>query len=117
MTYALSYVAAAALAGVISAPAAYSSDTPPSLPTQLGTLAKSTSNGRVVKITASTKYVNAEHFETLTIENDKGQRFIWQFDTQYAPTGFPLRRIAPPGFESGSTWVYVNHPARHVATD
>jgi hypothetical protein len=72
---------------------------------------------RVVKIGPSTKYINAEHFESVTIENHRGQRFAWRFDTFIAPTGFPLRRIAPPGFESGSTWIYIEHPAHHIATD
>ena len=117
MMYALTYVVAVALTGIVSIPASYGSETPTSFPNPLGTLPKSSSSGRLVKITVYTKYVNAEHFETVIIENHRGQRFSWQFDTQYAPTGFPLRRIASPGFESGSTWVYVDHPPRHVATD
>ena len=72
---------------------------------------------RVVKIGPGTKYINAEHFELLVIQNLKGQRFAWRFDTAYAPTGFPLRQIAPAGFEAGSTWVYVQHGPRHVASD
>jgi hypothetical protein len=67
---------------------------------------------RTVKIDASTKYVNAEHFETVTIQNQKGQSFTWQFDT-LGEMNFPLKRIAPAGFDAGDTWIYVNHPASH----
>lgn len=65
--------------------------------------------GRTVTIHPSTKYVNVHYREVVTIQNDKGQRFAWQFATQMAPTGFALRQIAPPGFESGITWVYVDN--------
>ena len=60
--------------------------------------------GRTVKIDASTKNVNAQHFETLTIQNQKGQSFTWQFDTLTAPMSFPLKRIAPAGYEAGGPW-------------
>ena len=83
---------------------------------QLGTVAQNGA-GRVVKISPSTRFINAGHFEVLIIENHRGQRFTWRFDTAFAPTGFPLRKIAPPGFESGNTWIYVDNPARHVPTD
>jgi hypothetical protein len=63
--------------------------------------------GRTVQIDTSTKFIHVEHFEVLTIKNQKGQSFAWQFDTLWAPTGFPLTRIAPPDFEDGNTWVYV----------
>jgi hypothetical protein len=63
--------------------------------------------GRTVQIDASTKFIHVKHFEILTIKNQKGQSFAWQFDTLWAPTGFPLTKIAPPEFEDGNTWVYV----------
>jgi hypothetical protein len=62
---------------------------------------------RVVTIDAATRIIRAEHFEILAIRNAKGQSFAWRFDTRYAPTGFPLKNIAPPEFDSGDTWVYV----------
>ena len=65
------------------------------------------STGRTVRIHTSSKYINVHQFEAVIIENDKGQRFTWQFATRMAPTGFPLRNIAPAGFESGDTWIYV----------
>jgi hypothetical protein len=63
--------------------------------------------GRTVQIDASTKFIHTEHFEIFTIKNQQGQSFAWKFDTLYAPTGFPLTKIAPPNFEAGNTWVYV----------
>ena len=51
------------------------------------------------------------HLETLAIQNGKGQRFVWRFDTLHAPTGFPLKSIAPPDFDAGDTWVYVGPKA------
>jgi hypothetical protein len=61
----------------------------------------------VVKIDQATQFIRAGHRETLTIRNGKGQSFAWRFDTLHAPTGFPLKSIAPPDFEAGDTWVYV----------
>ena len=81
--------------------------------TQFGTSVQGGS-GSVAKIDASTRYLNVQHAEVLIIENGKGQRFAWRFDTLYAPTGFPLRKIAPPGFDCGSTWVYVAHSPRRA---
>jgi len=63
--------------------------------------------GRTMKIDASTKYVNAEHLEVVTIRNQQGQGFCWRFDTLHASTGFPLSNIAPLDFDAGDTWVYV----------
>ena len=67
---------------------------------------------KMVKINASTKYVNAEHLQTLKIENDKGQSFTWKADT--GGVVFPLKAIAPAGFEAGGTTVYVSHPTEHI---
>jgi len=68
---------------------------------------------KTVKINASTKYFNAEHFETLKIENDKGQSFVWKFDT-VGEVVFRLKTIAPAGFAAGETRVYVRHPTTHI---
>ena len=67
---------------------------------------------RTVKINASTKYVNAKHLQTLKIENDKGQSFTWKADA--GGVVFPLKSIAPAGFEAGEATVYVRHPTEHI---
>jgi hypothetical protein len=69
--------------------------------------------GRTLKFEASAKGINALHGETVRIENDKGQSFVWRLDT-YGPVAFPLKAIAPKGFDAGSTWVYVDHPFDHI---
>ena len=109
-------IAALALAGATSAGAADPADYNGPHNMQLGT-SVSVKTGRVVKIAPGTRYINAEHFEIVTIENDKGQSFTWQFDTLIAPTGFPLRRIAPPGYDSGKAWVYIDRPRHHIVSD
>ena len=72
--------------------------------------------GRIIRIDDSTRRVAVEQFELVTLANDKGQRFTWRVDTVYAPTGFPLRKVAPPGFECGSTWIYVDQPGQRITT-
>lgn len=81
----------------------------------LGTASQATAAERTVKINASTQYVNAEHFGTLKIENDKGQSFVWKFDT-LGEVGFPLEVIAPKGFAAGATRIYVRHPTAHLGS-
>lgn len=71
----------------------------------------SEATARIVKIDAETRFIRAGQLETLTIQNGKGQSFAWQFDTLHAPTGFPLKSIAPPDFDAGDTWVYVGPKA------
>ena len=78
----------------------------PSHGAQLGTPVSAVA-GRTVEINGSTKYINVEHFEILTMKDEKGQTFTWQFDTFYSQAHFPLRRIAPAGFQSGHAWIYV----------
>jgi hypothetical protein len=68
-----------------------------------------------VKISGTTKYFTVNHFATAKIENDKGQSFIWQFDSAMEMSNFPLKTIAPGGFDAGSTLVSVIHPALHDA--
>lgn len=100
-------VLAALLAGVILASHADAFDRRASFPgAQLGTPVE-TSAGRIVRINGSTRYINVEHFEILTIRDEKGQSFTWQFDTFYPQAHFPLKRIAPAGFQSGNVWIYV----------
>lgn len=74
---------------------------------QLGAPVSGTT-ARIVKIDASTNLIKVNHLEALTIQDRKGQSFAWRFDTLYAPTGFPLKSIAPPDFDAGDTWVYVS---------
>lgn len=66
-----------------------------------------------IKISASTKDVTVEHFGTVKIANDKGQSFVWTFDTM-GEAVVPLKTIAPAGFAAGDTTVYVRHPAAHI---
>ena len=79
----------------------------------LGSPSQATAAERTVRIDASTQYVNAEHFGTLKIENDKGQSFVWRFDS-LGEYGFPLSVIAPKGFAAGATRVYIRHPTTHI---
>ncbi len=80
---------------------------------KLGWLSEQTAAERTVRTDASTKYVNVAHLETVAIQNDKGQSFVWTFDT-YGDTQFPLKAIAPAGFESGTVIVSVRHPPEHL---
>jgi len=64
-----------------------------------------------VKITGTTKAFKVDHFATVKIENDKGQSFVWQFDTALMMSIFPLKTIAPSGFDAGDAVVSVTHPA------
>ena len=68
---------------------------------------------KAVKITAATQYITVEHFQTVKFENDKGQSFVWRFDS-FGEYGFPLSVIAPKDFAAGETRVYIRHPAAHV---
>ena len=99
-------ILAAVLGGMLLTAAVYAND---DLRDTLGTPVRDNA-GRTVKIDASTKFIRVEHLETLTIRNQRGQSFGWQFDTFYVPTGFPLTSITPSGFEAGDTWVYVRPP-------
>ena len=102
-----------ALALAAAAPSATAADWGSALRRgDLGTPSQAISAERTVRIDASTKYLNAEHFGTLKIENDKGQSFVWKFDT-LGEVGFPLEVIAPKGFAAGATRVYIRHPSAH----
>ena len=87
-----------ALALAAAAPAATAADWNAAMRRgDLGSPSQATAAERTVRINAETKYVNAEHFGTLKIENDKGQSFVWRFDS-LGEYGFPLSVIAPRGF-------------------
>lgn len=67
--------------------------------------------GQTVKITPSTRYINAVQGESVKIENGKGQSFLWIADT-FANVEFALQAIAPKGFDAGQTRVFVSgHPS------
>jgi len=68
---------------------------------------------KTIKVEASTKYVTVEHLGTVKIVNDKGQSFVWTFDT-LGESVVPLKAIAPAGFEAGNVTIYVRHPAAHI---
>lgn len=78
----------------------------------LGSPAQAAAAGKTVKMTAATKYVNVLHYETVKFENDKGQSFVWRFDS-LMDYGFPVSVIAPKDFAAGETRVYIRHPAEH----
>ena len=94
---------AALLGGAIAASGARAH---PETAEHLGTPAPGTA-ARVVIIDAGTSVIKAGYLETLAIQNRKGQRFVWRFEPLHAPTGFPLKTIAPADFDAGDTWVYV----------
>jgi hypothetical protein len=68
-----------------------------------------------IKIGGTTKYFSVNHFDTAKFENDKGQSFVWHFDTAMTTSSFPLRTIAPSGFDAGNVYVSVLHPGSHLA--
>ena len=68
-----------------------------------------------IKINSTTGYINVDHFATAKIENDKGQNFTWRFDSSMSMSAFPLKTIAPSGFDAGNVQVSVVHPAEHTA--
>src|SRR3972149_6230446 len=86
-----------ALALAAAAPTATAADWGSAMrPGDFGTASQATAAERTVRIDASTQYVNAEHFGTLKIENDKGQSFVWRFDS-LGEFAFPPRGFAPKG--------------------
>lgn len=71
---------------------------------------------KTVQLGAATRYVNVDHFDQVRLVDQKGQSFVWKFDT-LDETQFPLAAIAPSGFNAERTVVYVSHPAWHVSSD
>ena len=67
-----------------------------------------------VNITASTKYINAEHDAVLVVKNGQGQSFTWRADT-VGEADIPLKAIAPADFAAGETRVHVHHPMDHIS--
>lgn len=68
-----------------------------------------------IKIGNTTGTIDVDHFATARIENDKGQNFTWRFDSSMSMTVFPLKTIAPSGFDAGNVLVSVVHPSDHTA--
>jgi len=66
-----------------------------------------------VRISGTTRAFSVAHLATVKIENDKGQSFVWRFDSDMAASAIPLKTIAPSGFDAGDTWVTVAHPGEH----
>ena len=66
-----------------------------------------------IKIGSTTKYVYVDHFATAKFANDKGQSFVWWFDSAMEMAYFPLKTIAPSGFDAGNAMVRVWHPIEH----
>jgi len=68
-----------------------------------------------IKISSTTGSVYVNHLKTAMIENDKGQSFTWHFGSVMSISNFPLKAIAPSGFDAGNTQVIVLHPGEHFA--
>ena len=68
-----------------------------------------------IKIRSTTGTIYVDHLKTAKIENDRGQSFTWQFDGLMSMSAFPLKLIAPSGFDAGNVQVSVLHPAHHTA--
>ena len=71
---------------------------------------------RTVKTTVATKYLNVAHEETVRIQNEQGQSFVWKADT-LGEADLPLKSIAPRDFVAGQTRVFVAHPYEHTIKD
>lgn len=68
-----------------------------------------------IKVSGATGTIYVDHFKTARIENDKGQSFTWHFDPLMSLSAFPLKVIAPSGFDAGNTQVVIVHPGNHYA--
>ncbi|MBI4291878.1 MAG: hypothetical protein HY661_10400 [Betaproteobacteria bacterium] len=68
-----------------------------------------------IKVSGATGNIWVDHFATAKIENDKGANFLWRFDGTTGVSNFPLKTIAPRGFDAGSTQVIVMHPSQHLS--
>ncbi len=68
-----------------------------------------------IKIDRATQEVYVNHFGTTRFENDRDENFVWQFDSAMSMNRFPLKAIAPAGFNAGNTQVTVLHPSTHFS--
>lgn len=67
-----------------------------------------------IKISSASGMIYVDHLKTAKIENDKGQSFTWQFDGLMSMSHFPLKLIAPGGFDAGNTQVHILQPSHHT---
>ncbi len=67
---------------------------------------------RTIALDTKQKWVTVQHLESVKLIDARGQSFVWQAG---APASFPLKAIAPAGFDSANVWVAVMHPKDHVA--
>ena len=70
-----------------------------------------------VKIGNTTKDIHVDHFVTAKFENDKGQSFVWRFDSEMTMSNFLLKTIAPSGFDAGNARVIIWHPSEHLGQE
>ncbi len=66
-----------------------------------------------IKIGNTTQDIHVDHFATMRFENEKGQSFVWRFDSAMEMSNFLLETIAPSGFDAGNARVIVWHPSEH----
>ena len=66
---------------------------------------------RTITLDAKDKWITVRHLDSVKFLDVGGKSFVWQFG---APAAFPLKAIAPVGFDSGDVWVAVVHPKDHV---
>ncbi|MBI4292381.1 MAG: CzcE family metal-binding protein [Betaproteobacteria bacterium] len=66
-----------------------------------------------IKLSKATGSIYVDHFATARFENDKGETFVWRFDSAMEMSNFPLNIIAPRGFDAGKTRAIVIHPNGH----
>jgi hypothetical protein len=67
---------------------------------------------RTITLDGRQRWLSVQHLESVRLVDARGQSFVWQAG---APSTFPLKAVAPAGFDSGDVWVAVNHPRDHVA--
>src|SRR3990172_4690026 len=67
-----------------------------------------------IKIGNTTEDIHVDHFATVKFENNKGRSFVWRFDSTLEMSNFPLKTIAPSGFDAGNARVIVWHPSEHL---
>jgi hypothetical protein len=68
-----------------------------------------------IKISSTTENAYVDHLATAKFENDKGQSFVWRFDSIMSMSIFPLKTITPSSFDAGNIQVSVIHPGYHTA--
>jgi hypothetical protein len=67
---------------------------------------------RTISLDGRQHWLSVQHLESVKLVDARGQSFVWQAGS---PATFPLKTIAPAGFDSGDVWIAVSHPRDHVA--